>query len=337
MIRALPVLSDPFARKVTYLRVSLTDRCNYRCTYCMPEEGVDLLPKADVLTFEELERVVRVFAGLGVRRVRLTGGEPTVRKDLITCVERLARVPGIAEVVMTTNGHRLAELAEPLARAGLAGLNVSVDTLDAARFHAITRRGDLARVVAGIEAARALVLPIKINVVALKGFNDGEVGALCDWSWARGITPRFIEHMPMSEGALYAPGALLTAAEIRALVEAHIGGELVPDEPLAGASGVTGPARYWRAPGGGRVGIISAMSENFCSTCNRVRLTAVGELHTCLAHDDATNLRALLRAGADDEDVEAAVRAAVGIKRQGHEFTQSGCGGPRKHMVSIGG
>jgi len=337
VIRALPVLADPFARKVTYLRVSLTDRCNYRCTYCMPEEGVDLLPKVDILTFEELERVVRVFAGLGVRRVRLTGGEPTVRKDVIACVERLARVPGIAEVVMTTNGHRLAELAEPLLRSGLAGLNVSLDTLDADRFRAITRRGDLARVVAGIEAARALGLPVKLNVVALKGFNDAEVGALCDWSWARGATPRFIEHMPMSDGILYVPGALLCAAEIRALVEDHVGAALVADEPVAGPSGVTGPARYWRVPGRGRVGIISAMSENFCSTCNRVRLTAVGELHTCLAHDDATNLRALLRAGADDAEIEAAVRAAVGDKRQGHEFTRSGCGGPRKHMVSIGG
>ncbi len=339
MIRTLPVLADPFARKVTYLRVSLTDRCNYRCTYCMPEEGVDLLPKADILTYEELERVVRVFAGLGVRRVRLTGGEPTVRKDLILCVERLARVPGIAEVVMTTNGHRLADLIGSLVGAGLAGLNVSLDTLDAARFRAITRRGDLARVLAGIEAARALGLPVKINVVALKGFNDGEVGALCDWAWARAIVPRFIEHMPMSDGALYAPGRLLTAADIRALVEAHVGASLVPDEPVAGAAGVTGPARYWRVGDDARrrVGIISAMSENFCSTCNRVRLTAVGELHTCLAHDDATNLRALLRAGASDGDLEDAVRGAVGAKRQGHGFTTEGCGGPRKHMVSIGG
>jgi cyclic pyranopterin phosphate synthase len=336
VIRALPVLADPFARTVTYLRVSLTDRCNYRCTYCMPEEGVDLLPKADILTFEELERVVRVFAKLGVRRVRLTGGEPTVRKDLIVCVERLARVPGIAEVVMTTNGQRLAELAAPLAAVGLAGLNVSLDTLDAGRFREITRRGDLGRVVAGIEAARALRLPVKINVVALKGWNDREIGALCDWSWDRDITPRFIEHMPMSDGALFVPGHLLTAEEIRALVEDHVGAALVPDAPSAGASGVTGPARYWRAPRG-RIGIISAMSENFCSTCNRVRLTAVGELHTCLAHDDATNLRALVRSGAGDDDIEMAIRGAVGVKRQGHEFQRSGCGGPRKHMVSIGG
>jgi GTP 3',8-cyclase len=345
MTAALPVLQDPFARKVTYLRVSLTDRCNYRCTYCMPEAGVDLLPRDDVLSFEEIERVVRLFTRLGVRRVRLTGGEPTVRKDVVQVVERLARVPGIAEVVMTTNGHRLLELAAPFRRAGLYSLNVSVDTLDVDKFRAITRRGDLARVLAGIEAARAEGFPVKINAVALKGFNDQEVGALCDWAWERRLLPRFIEWMPMSDGALFAPGSVLTAAEIRSLVEAHTGAHLAPDEP---PPGVTGPARYWRVPGTDhKVGIISALSEHFCDTCNRVRLTAVGQLHTCLAHDDATNLRAILRSGQSgqsgttdaevDDLLEGAIRDAVGIKRRGHEFTREGCGAPRKHMVSIGG
>lgn len=328
----LPVLSDAFARKVTYLRVSLTDRCNYRCTYCMPEEGVDLLPKADVLSFEEIERIVRVFVGLGVRRVRLTGGEPTVRKDVLTCVARLAAIPGL-EVVMTTNGHRLVELAPALRAAGLAGVNVSLDTLDAAKFHAVTRRGDLGRVTAGIDAVIALGIPTKLNVVALKGFNDGEVGAICDYAWERGAVPRFIEWMPMSGGDLFAPGAVLTAAEIRAAVEDHAG-HLTADE-IGGAS--VGPARYWRTPAARRVGVISAMSENFCATCNRVRLTAVGELHTCLAHDDATNLRAVVRGDGDDFAIEAAIREAISGKRKGHEFGMSGCGGPRKHMVSIGG
>jgi cyclic pyranopterin phosphate synthase len=306
-MRSLPVLGDAFARKVTYLRVSLTDRCNYRCTYCMPEEGVELLPKDDVLTFEEIERVVRVFAGLGVRRVRLTGGEPTVRKDVIACVERLAAIDGL-EVVMTTNGHRLAELAPALHAAGLAGINVSIDTLDAERFRAITRRGDLGRVLAGIDAALALGLPTKLNVVALKGFNDHEIGPLCDHAWKRGAVPRFIEWMPMSGGQLFAPGAVLTAAEIRAEVERHAG-PLVAEEAEGGRA--VGPARYHVTARGERVGVISAMSENFCSTCNRVRLSAVGELHTCLAHDDATNLRALVRVGGDDLDVEAAIRDAV--------------------------
>ena len=334
MIRALPVLSDSFSRRVSYLRVSLTDRCNYRCVYCMPEEGVDLVPKADVLTFEEIERLLRVFSGLGVRRVRLTGGEPTVRKDLVPCVERLARIPGIEQVVMTTNGHRLPELAAPLAAAGLAGLNVSVDTLDPARFRELTRRGDLARVLEGIDAARAQGLPIKLNIVALRGMNDGEVGALCDYAWDRGMVPRFIEWMPMSDGALYQSAALLVAADIRALIEAHTGAALVGEER---GDAPVGPARYWTTAAGKRVGIISAMSENFCATCNRVRLTATGELHTCLAYDDATNLRALLRGGAGDAAIEEAIRSAVGIKRRGHDFQSAGCGGPRKHMVSIGG
>jgi GTP 3',8-cyclase len=341
VIRSLPVLSDAFARRVSYLRVSLTDRCNYRCVYCMPEEGVDLVPKEDVLTFEELERVIRVFATLGVRRVRLTGGEPTVRKDVVSCVERLARVPGIDEVVMTTNGHRLAELAAPLAAAGLAGLNVSLDTLDPARFKELTRRGDLARVLQGIEAALAQGLPVKLNVVALRGVTEDQVGPLCDYAWARGILPRFIEWMPMSGGELYASGALLVAADLRALVQAHVGAPLVPEER---ASSTAGPARTFRAVDRAgivrRVGIISAMSENFCATCNRVRLTATGELHTCLAYDDATNLRALLRASgtaSSDEAIAAAIQAAVGMKRHGHEFQAGGCGGPRKHMVSIGG
>lgn len=341
-MRSLPVLGsapleDRFARRVTYLRVSLTDRCNYRCTYCMPAEGVALLPREDVLSFEEIERLVRVFVGLGVRRVRLTGGEPTVRKGVEELVARLARLPGLDQVVMTTNGHRLAELAEPLAQAGLAQLNVSLDSLDAERFRAITRRGDLPRVLAGIEAARAAGIgAVKLNVVALKGFNDDELGAICTYAWERGITPRFIEWMPMSSGELYAPGALLTAAEIRARLSAQLGEPLVPD--VAGPAGraPVGPSRYWRGERG-VVGIISAMSEHFCDTCNRVRLTSTGALHTCLAHDDAVDLRTIVRSGGVDGDVEHAIRQSLEVKRAGHEFTQGGGGGPRKSMVSIGG
>jgi cyclic pyranopterin phosphate synthase len=334
-VNRLPVLADKFSRQVTYLRVSLTDRCNYRCTYCMPEEGVELVPKSDVLSFEELERVVRVFGGLGVRRVRLTGGEPTVRKDVVGCVARLARIPDM-QVVMTTNGHVLRELAAPLKAAGLASLNVSLDSLDRERFRAITRRGDLDRVLDGIEAARGAGIPLKTNIVALKGFNDDEIVDLCAHAWGLGAVPRFIEHMPMSDGMLYVPGAVLTAAEIRAAVEAAFGRL----EPEQAQSTTVGPARYWRTPAGERLGIISAISENFCFTCNRVRLTAVGELHTCLAYDDATNLRAPLRAGEPDEVIAEAIRAALGQKRAGHDFGldgKPGCGAPRKHMVSIGG
>jgi cyclic pyranopterin phosphate synthase len=334
----LPVLSDGFARTVSYLRVSLTDRCNYRCLYCMPEEGVELVPKADVLTFEEVERLVRVMMGFGVRRVRLTGGEPTVRKDLVTLVERLGAL-GLDDLAMTTNGERLVELARPLRRAGLSRLNVSIDTLDPERFRAITRRGNLDRVLAGVEMAREVgFVGTKINAVVMGGVNDDDVPALCAWAWERAITPRFIESMPMSDGALFVPGTFASAAAIRARIEAAFG-PLVADD-AHGIPGV-GPARYQRVAAGSnhgaRVGIISAVTEPFCATCNRVRLTATGQLHTCLALDDDSDLRTPLRTGASDEELARKVLLAVSAKKEGHSFTACGTGGPRKHMVAIGG
>jgi GTP 3',8-cyclase len=328
---------DRFARRIEYLRISLTDRCNYRCTYCMPEEGVDLLPREQVLSFEELERLVGIFAGLGVRRIRLTGGEPTVRKNMVDLVARLAAVTGIEEVVMTTNGHLLADLAPRLRAAGMAEVNVSLDTLDADRFHAITRRGDLAKVLAGIDAALAAGMKVKLNAVVLGGFNDSaeELSGLCQFGWAHGATPRFIEHMPMSDGSLYEFGRHVPAAAIRARIGGALGQSVVADQ--AGARPV-GPARYFRLePSGGRFGIISAMSEHFCDTCNRLRLTSTGELHACLAWDDAHNLRDILRSGGTDGDLRGAIAAAVAGKREGHEFQIGGTGGPTKHMVAIGG
>jgi cyclic pyranopterin phosphate synthase len=301
----------------------------------MPEEGVELLPKAQILDFEELERLVGIFASVGVRRIRLTGGEPTIRKNVDALVARLAAVPGIDEIVMTTNGHRLAELAGPLRDAGLAGVNISIDSLDPDKFREITRRGDLARVLAGLDAALAVGLEVKLNIVALRGFNDGEVGDLCGFAWQRGVVPRFIEHMPMSDGMLYTESHRLTAADIRGAVAGAFGEDVQLEQP---ERRVTGPARTFRlVPSGRRFGIISAMTEHFCDTCNRVRLSSVGELHTCLAYDDATNLRDLLRGGATDQDVRDAIDAAVQGKRQGHVFEITGLGGPRKHMVSIGG
>lgn len=329
-------LQDRFQRQVRYLRVSLTDRCNYRCTYCMPAEGVELMPRGDILQFEEIERLVRVFVGMGVRRVRLTGGEPTVRRDLVSLVARLAAIDGLEQVVMTSNGHLLPQMAAPLARAGLAEVNVSLDTLDPERFRQLTRRGDLGRVLAGIDAALAAGLRVKLNAVALAGVSERELVGVCTYAWARGVLPRFIEHMPMSGGELYAASAHLPAAEIRRLVSEELG---APLEPIA-ADGPVGPARYWRLAGPGperRLGIISAMSEHFCATCNRVRLSATGQLHTCLAHDDASDLRAPLRAGADDDTLRARIVSALEGKREGHEFQLAGTGAPGKHMVSIGG
>ena len=244
---------DTFARKIRYLRVSVTDRCNYRCAYCMPEELEDRMqfqPRSALLTFEELERVIGVFAGLGVRKVRLTGGEPTVRNGIVELVQRVARVPGIEQVVMTTNGHLLAELAAPLRAAGLSAVNVSVDTLDPDRFRAITGRGDLARVLAGIDAAIAAGLTVKTNAVALADLNGDEVIALCEDAWRRGAVPRFIEHMPMSDGALFAAENGLSAAVIRRMLE-QVFGPLAPAgaAPASSAAGASERSLAWAKAG----------------------------------------------------------------------------------------
>lgn len=330
-------LVDAFARRVRYLRVSVTDRCNYRCSYCMPEDlghQLTFASKSAVLTFEELERVITVFARLGVRKVRLTGGEPTVRRGIVELVGRVRQIPGIEQVVMTTNGSLLTDLAAPLAAAGLSAVNVSVDTLDPERFTTLTGRGDLERVLAGIDAAVAAGLAVKTNAVALRGVNDAELVALCEDAWARGAVPRFIEHMPMSEGQLYATEAELSSREIRTRLEDTLGP--LAARPRPGAD--PGPARYWSVGTSGReVGIISAMTDHFCDDCNRLRLTATGALHACLGHDDAVSLRDVLRGGGSDDDLVRAVAGAVSGKRPGHVFDRSGAGGPGKHMISIGG
>lgn len=328
-------LVDRFSRRIKYLRVSVTDRCNYRCSYCMPESLANELqfqPRSALLTFEELERIVGVFAGFGVRKVRLTGGEPTVRHGIVELVRRIAALDGIDQVVMTTNGHVLADLAAPLATAGLTGVNVSIDTLDPERFHRVTGRGDLSRVLAGVDAARAVGMRVKTNAVAIVGINDRELPALCRDAWARGALPRFIEHMPMSDGMLYAPAQGISAQAIRAAIEAELGA-LVPIN-VHGAD--AGPARYWAVERDAAcvVGIISAMTDHFCDDCNRLRLTAAGDLHACLGYDDATSLRDVVRAGGSDRDIACAIAAAVTGKRAGHTFAVAP---PTKHMVGIGG
>lgn len=337
---ATGTLLDGQARRVRYLRVSVTDRCNYRCTYCRPEQDLTFGGRAELLTFEELERLAHVFARLGVRKLRLTGGEPTVRAGIVELVERLARVPGIEQVVMTSNGHLLDRLAAPLAAAGLRAVNISLDTLEPARFAELTG-GDLTQVIAGVDAARAAGLTVKLNIVALAELNRAELAALCDFAWRRQVVPRFIEHMPMSDGALFDAGNELTAAQIRQALERQLG----PLAPARASAPDGGPARYWRVAGdpAREVGIISAMTEHFCDDCNRLRLTATGELHACLGHDDAVDLRGVLRreAGRAPEAVEAelvaAISSAVGAKRPGHEFQRTGAGAPGKHMISIGG
>lgn len=361
---SLAPLADGLQRPISYLRISLTDRCNYRCTYCMPEGGVDILPRAEILSFEEIESIVAALTQVGVRRVRLTGGEPTVRKDLLQLVQRLSQL-GLTDLSLSTNGERLAELAAPLKEAGLTRLNVSLDSLSAARFGEVTRRGNLDAVLAGLAAARrAGFRNTKLNTVAMRGFNDDELGALCRYAFTNDFIPRFIELMPMAQGSLFYPGTFLPAAEIRAILRRELG-ELGEPDMTDGAPPGVGPARYTGVRFAGkvhRVGIISAVTEPFCDTCNRIRLSATGQLHACLAYDDAIDLRAILRGplpvprsgSADDGAMEpagaeasaaawrtarlcAAARAGLQQKRLGHEFTPSGCGGPKKHMVSIGG
>lgn len=335
-------LVDRLDRTVRYLRVSLTDRCNYRCTYCMPEHGMRYGPRSEVLTLEEVARLCAAFARWGVERVRLTGGEPTLRRGIVELIEALTAIRtarGTLEVVMTTNGERLAPVAQALATAGLHGLTVSLDSLVPERFARITRRGRLPQVIEGIEAAAAAGLgPIKINTVALAGFNDDELASITRWAWERDAVPRFIELMPMGAGELFVPGELIPAASIRSRVANELGIELRPDDGrgVAGA----GPATYWRAEGGPfagrRLGTIAAMTENFCASCNRLRVSATGQLHACLARDDTGDLRAALRSS-EPERLEAIVRGALGTKRDAHGFNTDGSGGPQKAMVSIGG
>ncbi|MBX7079464.1 MAG: GTP 3',8-cyclase MoaA [Nannocystaceae bacterium] len=337
---ALPLV-DRLQRRVRYLRVSVTDRCNYRCTYCMPAGEKDYGPRDAVLRLEEVVTVVEAFVAAGVERVRLTGGEPTGRRGIVELVAALARLRGAAgplQVVMTTNGETLAPLARPLRDAGLAAITVSLDSLQPDRFTAITRRGRLEHVLAGIDAALAAGLPVKTNTVAVRGFNDDELGTIARFAWARGATPRFIELMPMSGGALFVPGELMPAAAVRERVAAEIDAPL-QDVPARDVAGL-GPARYVavsRGPWAGKaLGTIGAMTENFCAGCNRVRLSATGQLHGCLGHDDAGDLRRALREHGPAAMAEVVARV-LGTKRDGHGFHVDGTGGPRKSMISIGG
>ncbi len=337
------VLRDRRARQVTYLRLSLTERCNQRCTYCMPEGGLAKVPRDEVLTFEEIERLVTTFVGWGVRAVRLTGGEPLVRRGVVSLVERLAALElpagGRLRVALSTNAELLPALAEPLARAGLAAVNVSLDSLRPDRYRAITRRGHLDRALAGLRAAGEAGIAVrKTNTVAIDGFNDDELADIVRLAWSEGATPRFIELMPMAGGSMFVPGQLLPAARIRQILARELGAELMAvDRPMPGM----GPARYWAVepPGGATpraIGIISAMTENFCDGCNRMRISSTGQLHACLGHDAAVDLRAAVRS-ADPSRLEEAVHAALAAKPDGHRFSPDGGGGPRKAMVSIGG
>ncbi len=326
-------LVDSFGRVHNNLRISVTDRCNIRCTYCMPE-SVRFLPRADLLTFEEIERVVRVAASLGVDKIRLTGGEPLVRRDLPGLVERVAAVPGIADIGLTTNGILLGPMARGLRDAGLRRINVSLDTLDPGRFRELTRRDGLDQVIEGILAAKAAGFdPVKLNALAIKGVTEADVVPLGRFARRHGLELRFIEYMPLDAGNLWEREKVLLADEILERLTLGIG-PLVPDphqDPRAPA------ADYDYADGGGRVGLIASVSRPFCGSCNRLRLTADGKLRNCLFALDETDLRPLLRNEPNDGVLADALRASVAGKWEGHEINTARFIKPERLMHAIGG
>jgi cyclic pyranopterin phosphate synthase len=311
-------LTDGFGRRIDYLRVSVTDRCNYRCFYCMPEQGALCAGRSELLSAEELARLTALFIHLGVQRVRLTGGEPLVRSDLEQLVRQLRREEGLRDLSLSTNGHLLAERAGALKAAGLDRVNVSLDSLDPATFARITGHDSLARVLAGIDAALAVGFgPVKVNTVVMRHINDGEIGRLLDYAIEKGLELRFIETMPVGSAGAQAGDRLVCADEILLGVKRHCGAELLPVKGGRGA----GPARYYQLGAGpARVGVISALSQHFCDGCNRVRLTATGDLVLCIDDAGSTPLGAMLRAGADDGELRRAILDAVAHKPQQHDF-----------------
>lgn len=333
------LMRDPFGRAITYLRVSVTDRCDLRCSYCMAET-MTFLPKSEVLSLEELERLCGAFIRLGTRKIRITGGEPLVRRDVMRLFERLgarigpAPAGGLDELTLTTNGTQLAKYAKGLVAAGVRRVNVSLDTLRPELFHEITRRGHIEQVLEGIAAADAAGLAIKINAVALRGKNEDEIGDLVGWCGERGFDLCLIETMPMGEtggdrNEFYLP---------LSLVRSQLRRRWTLNETSYRTGG---PARYYDvAETGRRVGFITPMTHNFCESCNRVRLTCTGTLYMCLGQDDSADFRRVLREGADDAALEAAIREAISRKPKGHDFVidrRTKAPAVARHMSVTGG
>ena len=316
-------MKDGHGRDINYLRVSVTDKCNLRCGYCMPGEGIRHLLHEDMLSFEEIQRIVCIMTELGIKKVRLTGGEPLIRRGVTELVKMLS-----CDVYMTTNGCELAHLAKPLKEAGLCGINISLDTLDRDTFRRLTGRDEFERVLDGIEAAVAVGLDVKLNCVPLKGINDPEIEDLCRFAAQKGLDLRFIELMPI--GCADGYRGVSTDELIRRLE--RDAGKMEPD-----ASDSPGPAVYYRIGNrSSRIGFISPMSSKFCSSCNRVRLTAEGFLKLCLQYPDGLDLRRLLRSGSDDEAIRQAIEEAIRLKPRGHSFGNDQRSDKRK-MVQIGG
>ena len=329
-------LVDPFGRAITYIRVSVTDRCDFRCVYCMSED-MTFLPKQDLLSLEELDRLCSAFVRLGTRKIRVTGGEPLARRGVMTLFRSLSRHIGagaLDELTVTTNGSQLARYAQELRDCGVERVNVSLDSLNPDRFRKLTRWGDFAQVMKGIDAADAAGLKIKINAVALKGVNDEEAPEMIAWAHGRGFDLTFIEVMPLGDVAEARFDQYLPLTELRAQLSRRY--TLTPSTHASG-----GPARYFDiAETGGRLGFITPLTHNFCESCNRVRVTCTGTLYMCLGQDDAADLREPLRRSESDAPLETAIRAAIARKPKGHDFlierTESHAS-TRRHMSVTGG
>ncbi len=330
---ALAPLVDQFQRPITYLRISVTDKCNLRCVYCMPEAGLPWIPKAEILSFEEIVRIVEAGAAIGVRSVRLTGGEPLVRRDLPELVRMLAAIPGITDIALSTNGMMLADQIDALVAAGLRRVNVSLDTLREDRFFAIARRPGLDRVLAGIDAALAAGLePVKINCVVMRGRNDDELAELAALTRERAIFVRFIELMPVEENLDLQRDAYVCADEMLERISAI--GELSPADGPPG----NGPARYFAFRGArGAVGVISPLSHDYCERCNRVRLSADGKLRLCLFGDNDIDLRTPVRSGASRDDLMAIFRGSMYIKPERHHLQLGEQSSRMRAFSEIGG
>ena len=327
-------LVDPFGRAISYLRVSVTDRCDFRCHYCMSED-MTFLPKKDVLSLEELDRLCSAFVRAGTSKIRLTGGEPLVRKGVMTLIGSLARHlgAGLDELTLTTNGSQLAKHARELADAGIRRINVSLDTLDAEKFRRITRWGEIGPVMAGIDAALDAGLAVKLNTVAVKDFNDGEIEDLLRFAHARGMDLTLIETMPLGDVGVDRTDQYLPLTELRRIIERRF---TLTDTPERSG----GPARYARvAETGGRLGFITPMTHNFCDSCNRVRVSATGVLYTCLGQEERTDLRSALHGSEGDDLLNAALERAIDLKPKGHDFAIGPDRRPAlgRHMSALGG
>jgi cyclic pyranopterin phosphate synthase len=326
-------LRDGHGRRISDLRVSVTDRCNFRCQYCMPAEGLPWLDRAEILSFEEIERLVRLMVGLGVEDVRLTGGEPLVRRDFPLLVRMLAGVEGLQDLSLTTNGYLLERDAAALVEAGIGRVNVSIDSLQRDRFFQITRRDALPRVLRGLDAIAAFpeVRPVKVNAVAMRGFSEDEALRFAEFARSTSFQVRFIEFMPLDADHAWTPDAVLSGEELREIITTVHPLEELPREPSA-------TARVFRfADGSGEIGFVNPVSEPFCADCNRIRLTAEGKLRTCLFSLHETDLRGPMRDGASDAELERLVRDAVWRKELKHHVGEPGFRQPPRTMSAIGG